>query len=215
MEKQNTIETRYGKMSDYNRTRVLNEVAKMIQQDGGEILHGDRVKIMFKPYTMEENEQKRKTVESLQPVEKWAYKYCGYGDTLSFIYNGYYYNISYDDNPFFPITYTKIKIDENGNYIGKRYSYSNEDLNEKQYKKDGNFAFSIGYDGLFKICGANDICKMAQYHYEQMKTAIINGRESETYNEKRRVKNYYDNGYHYERIYDKTPCNIYGQGGRA
>ena len=206
------IETRYGKISDYNRTRILNEVSKMIEAEGGKILHGEREQYYFKPYTMETDEQKRKTVEELPPVKKWAYKYCSYGDTLSFIFNGYYYNISYDSNPFFPITYTKIKIDENGGYLGKRYCYSNEELNEIQYKKDGSFAFSICYDNLFKICNNDEILSMAQYHYEQMKSAIIKGRESEPYNERKRVKNYFNGGYHYERIFDKTQCNIHGRG---
>lgn len=207
------METRYCKISGYNRTRVLNEVAKMIEADGGEILHGDRVIILYKAYTNEQNEQRRKAVDELPPVEKWSYKFGCYGDTLSFVLNGYFFNISYDDNPFFPITFTKIKIDENGGYIGKRYSDSNEELNERQYKKDGSLAFSIGYDNLFKICNNDEILSMAKYHYEQIKKSVINGRESEIYNDKRRVKNYYNSGYHYERIYDKTPCNIYGERG--
>lgn len=209
IETTHTHETRYGKVSDYNRTRILNQVKQFIIADGGTIIDNDMIVYQYKAYTMETTPAKRAAVENLPPIMKTGYKYCGSGDTVKFILNGYYYSISYDDNPFFPITFSKIKIDENGDYIGKRYCYSNEPINDRQYKKDGTFAFNIGYDRLFCICSDDDIKEMAKYHYEQMKTVIIGGRESEIYSERKRVRNYYNGGYHYEKIYDRTKCNIY------
>lgn len=199
------IELRYNKISGYNRKQILNNIKTKIINDGGKILkYGELFEI--KAYTNDTNTEKAKQIENLPSIFSYGYGYGG--DELKFILNGFYYEISYDENPFFPIIFRKIKINENGEYIGKRYCESNEDYNEKSYNKNKTFVFSFGYDNLFKICTAEEIDELAQHHYNQIKSFLFALPESEIYNDKKRVSNYYNNGYHYEKIFDKTPCKI-------
>ena len=201
------MEKRYFKLNSYNRLRVLNEIKKMIVNDGGKILqYGKQFEIHAT--TLEMDEQKRKKIESLPPVKYYGYGMNWGGMELKFVFNGYFYDIDYDGNPFFPIHFKKVKVNANGEYIGKRYVDTNEEYNERQWKKDQTFVFSFGYDDFFKICDDNDILEMAEYHYQQIKDFLFKLPESEVYNDRKRVPNYYNSGYHYERIYDKTPQKI-------
>lgn len=199
------IETRYNKIDGYNRKQILNNIKNKIKADGGKILKYGKL-YNIKAYTNDTNPERIEKIENLPALTCYGYGYGG--DELRFINGEYYYEISYDENPFFPITFRKIKINKNGEYIGRRYSDSNEEHNEKSYKKSGDFVFSLGYDGLYKVCTAEDIEEMAKYHYNQIKNFLYNQKESETYNDRKRIQNYYNNSYHYETIYDKTPCKI-------
>ena len=210
MENKNTLQTekRYYTLSTYNRVRILEQIKKMIISDGGTILQYKHAKaIEINLQTFDATKEQRAKLKTLPPLVVCS---LGYGcPSLHYIKNGFYYYIGYDDNPFFPIVFNKIKIDENGVYYGKRYLYSNEPINEKSYKKTGALALSLGYDDIFKICDDEQIKDLAEYHYNQIKNVIENGAESETDSEKKRVQNYYNNGWHYETILDRSKRNIF------
>lgn len=211
MKKENNLhpEKLYFSLNTYNRARIIEQIKKIIVADGGKILISKYAKLIeVHLQTFNATKEQRARLEMLPPL-----LVCGLGCfgslSLAYIKNGFCYYISYDENPFFPIVFNKIKVDENGNYYGKRYLYSNEPINEKSYKKDGVFALSLGYDDIFGICSDEQIKDLAEYHYNQIKNVIENGRESETDTEKKRVPNYYNNGYHYETIFDRSRHNIF------
>ena len=175
------MKTLHFNISNFNRKRILKEVEELIVADGGVVLRGR--------YD-EEIEICCKDLQSIKTFGEWLHIY--------FILDGYFYNVSMDDNPFFPALYEKIKIDENGEYIGKRYLEETE-----------NGYISMCYDSIWKEMTDEEIKNHALKTFEEIKKEIINGRESTPYTEKKRVSNYYNNKYHYETITDKTRCNIY------
>ena len=131
---------------------------------------------------------------------------CGEGLSLDFMLDGFYYHISYDENPFFPLMYQKIKVNENGDYIGARFLYSSEDLNDRSWKKEKKLCFSFGYDNFFKICSNEDIKELASYHLEQIKNEIIKGVESASYCDQYHPKNKTYNIYNLgDKFYSKRP----------
>lgn len=205
------METRYTRLCNYNIYRIIAEVKKLIIAEGGEILT-DRTphEINVERYTMETDAQKRANIDALPSLVVPSISATSlYSPTIYYVKDGFYYYISYDDNPFFPITYSKIAIDSNGNYNGSRYIYSSDDINDRAWKKSNEIVFSIGYDAIWKIIDDETIKELAQDHYNAIKTYVENGRESQRVSERKRVNNYYNNGYHYETIYDNKPHSIH------
>lgn len=194
------MEKEYRKLATYNRIRILEQVEKMLENKyNAKILRSIYQKpLEIQCYTMETDEEKRKRIEELKPIiapSKWL--------DLNLLINGYYIAFDFDDNPFFPITYEKIKVNENGEYIGRRYLESTED------NLRDTLHIHLCYDAIFTIITDEQVKELAEDFVKQISGYIENGHESEPYNEKKRVPNYYDNGYHYERIYDKEKCCIY------
>lgn len=206
-----TAVKKYSKLSGYNRFRIWAEIEKLITADGGEIIRNRYKKeVTIQAYTSETDPKYIAKIDALPPIhfignEHWD------SNTIEYIKSGYYYSISYDDNPFFPITFTKIKVDENGDYIGKRYLYSSDPPNEASFRKTGELCLSLAYDNIFKICTDDEVKEMAIYHYNQIITVIENGHEAQPYTERKRVANNYNGGWHWETITDKTKCNIYNK----
>ena len=200
---------RFCQLSDYNRRLVLNEIENILVNNGGQIVINTlQSNITYKCYTNDTRQAMKEKIESLPMIQRINYSTSS-GDRLRFILNGYFYEISYDSNPFFPITFSKIKIDQDGNYVGKRYVDSNESINDRSFKKNGSSAFSICYDNLFKLCSEAEINEMAKCHFEQINNVVINGAESSRYSERKRCRNYYSSSYHYEIVYDNTKCNVF------
>ena len=176
------MKKRYCKLDVYNRLLTIKEMRKQLAEIGAVLL----MPKYYEKYEMEvyTNDTDTDKVKKLKDACKNIIVLrddCGEGLSLQFIYGNAYYYISYDENPFMPITYCKIIIDENGNYTGARYYYSNEDLNNKSWAKNKTLCFSFGYDDFFKICTNETIKECALYHLEQIKKEIFNGRESEQY----------------------------------
>lgn len=202
MENQNT-KTRFIKLCEYNRILVLAEIEKELFKMGAKILTNDKKEmIRFNVYTNDDNEQKRNAIKELALVTR-AYDCIGCGLSLQFIYDGYYYSFEYEDNPFFPISYQKIKIDDNGNYSGARYLYSSDDLNEKSWKERKELCFSFGYDNFFKICTNEEIKELAAYHLEQIKKEIFTANESASYTDQYHPRDKQYNIFVNERSYMK------------
>lgn len=178
---QPTTKIRYIKLCEFNRILTLAEIEKELSKMGAKILTNNKKELIrFEVYTNDDNPQKQEAIKNLALITR-AYDSIGCGLTLNFIYNGCYYSFEYDDNPFMPIMYQKIKIDENGNYRGARYLYSSEDLNEKSWKAKNELCFSFGYDNFFKICNDEEIKELAAYHLEQIKKEIFTANESASY----------------------------------
>ena len=173
--------TRFIKLCEFNRILTLAEIEKLLIKEGAQILtNNHKENIVFKVYTNDDSEQKKQAIKDLALVTR-AYDSIGCGLSLQFIYNGFYYSFEYDTNPFFPIMYQKIKIDENGNYNGARYLYSSDDLNDKSWKTRKELCLSFGYDNFFKICTDEEIKELAAYHLEQIKKVIFTANESASY----------------------------------
>lgn len=107
---------------------------------------------------------------------------------IHFMLDGFYYELSFNDNPFFPFHYRKIKT-TNDKFTGDYY------LEEftKEWLYDCFFSFR---------CSEEDIKEGAQLIFN----ALLNGKASVEYIERKktRVPNTYDGGYHYETIANRS-----------
>lgn len=197
--------THFIKLCEYNRILTLAEIEKQLIKEGAKILtNNQKENIVFKVYTNDDNEQKKQAIKDLALINR-AYNSIGCGLSLTFIYNGFYYSFEYDENPFFPIMYQKIKIDESGSYKGARYLYSSDDLNDKSWKARKELCLSFGYDNFFKICNDEEIKELAIYHLEQIKKEIFTANESASYTDQHHPRdkqyNIYENDKNYMKEY--------------
>lgn len=180
---------RFIKLCEFNRILTLAEIEKELLRMGAQILTNDKEELIrFNVYTNDDNEQKKNAIKDLALVTR-AFDCVGCGLSLQFIYDGFYYSFEYEENPFFPIMYQKIKIDESGNYNGARYLYSSDDLNNKSWKARKELCLSFGYDNFFKICTDEEIKELAAYHLEQIKKEIFTANESASYIDQYHPKN--------------------------
>lgn len=197
-----TYVVNYFRLSEYNSARILEKIAECITNDGGRVLRSKYDKNILaycSTFGNCKNVEKRQQIEGQKPILTPFWRWSGGG--LRYVKNGFYYSISYDSSPLFPIIYQKIKIDENGGYYGRRYALSSEPLNDAEYKKSGDFVLSFCYDCIFGVCDDETINRIAKLHYEQIKNVIEGGKESESGEpeyKRVRVPNYYNNGWHYE-----------------
>lgn len=106
---------------------------------------------------------------------------------ISFVFEDTYYMYSMDDNPFFDFYYIKTPI-KNGQY--SRDAASEKD--SKQWLYDCFFSFGVSDADITEA--ANLIFNM-----------LVSAKNSVIIRDKKRVRvpNYYNNGYHYETIYEK------------
>lgn len=198
----------------YNMVRVHDEVLKIATTAGAKIVKEKYNDTPITIYNRSISEKIRKNEKIIQALEKHgknadslkkeneelenlfensAYtsngsKYSGfYGLYFRFVLNGFMYEYSQEDNPFFDAHVRKIKLDENNTYTGDFYCENDE--------KHEYF-----YDSLFSINATNeDIHEISQALFDYMLNEV---KTSQEYIErtKRRVPNYYNNGYHYETI---------------
>lgn len=189
----------FRKLNTYNRLRIISALEKLIEEKGGKILRSKYDhSIEIKCYAgIDASEELQKKIESLPIIT------CCGSLHLFFLLNGYYYSFEMDDNPFFPIHYKKIKVNNNGEYIGKRYIYTTDD------NESDTLEIHLCYDAIFKVIDDKVIEILARDFLKNLDGYFTKGKENSCYKEKKRVSNYYNNGYHYETIYDSTKCNIY------
>ena len=197
-------EKRFLKVANYNLAIIIDLMKSILKEQGAEILEKGKKEYLYIPYTNEENKEKIKKVNALKPL-----KANSLYNSLYFVLDNYYYYIEYNDNPLFPIYFSKIKVNENGEYKGKRYLYSSEEINDREYKKTNKIAFSIAYDKLWTICTNEELLELAKDQLKQIEKWVINGAESERY--RRRCRQYYDNNkyYYYATLYECSIINIY------
>lgn len=123
------------------------------------------------------------------PIETSHSSYIG------FVFDGYYYYFQVSDNPFFEHHFQKIKVNEDGSYVGEYYL--------EEVKRDWLF------DCLFKwSCTAEERREIANLIFN----SLVNGRCSQQvyHREKVKVPNTYNNSYHWEwkEWYDKKVRNV-------
>lgn len=200
--------TLYLTPSRYNRGFILNYCLKQLINDGAEIItlnKNDSIKSILRLHR--DNNSIDEIIE-----KQFYYSFCvsWSGFYAGFIYNSNYYYFQLDDNPFFEALLYKIKLDNNNNYIGMRYAYTENDLFKDDIIKDAiKINYFSGFE-VFKKYSNKTLLKYARVYYENyFKKYILNIRDSEIVHEKKRVNNYYDGGFHYENIYDKKTYNIY------
>lgn len=187
----------YRLISTYNRMRILTVVEKLLEEKGAKILKGvfDEP-IEIKCYTNED--WHKEEIEAL-PVLKLRHKYLH----TKFLLNGFFYEFEFDDNPFFPMHYSKIKVNEDGSYIGQRFGYTSDD------KEPDTLTNNMAYDAIFRICDDQAIQDMAEHFVESLADYFANGKENDVVWDEVRVPNVYNNRTHKERKYNNSKCSIF------
>lgn len=204
----NQQKKRWCYLSTYNRLETLKEIRRELAKMGATVL----IPSYYELYEMEvmtrddDTDKVKKLKEQCKNIFVLRGD-CGEGLSLDFVLNGFYYHLSYDENPFFPCMYNKIKITNEGDYFGTRYLYSSEDLNNKLWAKNKTLCFSFGYDDFFKICTDETIKECATYHLEQIKKEIVEGSESSSYTDQYNPKDKRDNIFNSSKgfYYNKRP----------
>lgn len=137
------IEKRYLNSWCYNRSRVLEEIAKIVKKNGGLICgtYEQFCKVEAINRSLEEKKKElkenidhlvslgkdlsdtewTKELKELEEIDNTpiTFNFTGY---IGFALNGYYYYLDMNDNPFFDFYYDKIPIDKNLSYTGIYYS---------------------------------------------------------------------------------------------
>lgn len=112
---------------------------------------------------------------------------------LSFVLDGTFYRFSFADNPFFPDGYSKIKLNDDGEYFGQYYGMNLTQEDEiKEYF----------IDELWKPCASEEGIKwVAEDIFDRLMKCPYSERYYET--ERRRVPNTYNDGWHWETVTSK------------
>lgn len=212
------IEKLYLSTSRYNTAQLLEELRNEVLEKGGSIVKSrygaDLYQIQNRTITSAIVELTNK-IERLESVkaknedlrkktiaahEKDLSKYRSIKNDfievhqvnyLYFILDGIYYYIDFDENPFFPARYYKIKIDETLKIVGSHY------LDELQNK-------DMILNNIYDL--ENDNRAGALLLLETLQNAAFSVKYRN--GKKRRVPNYYNNGYHYEMIYEPEKVTI-------
>lgn len=194
---------------EYNAACILTELAKIVINNGGRvkplrtaIISNSSVTAAKQEYTEKierfielektnHNEKRAAAIkvysEKLAELEKVdntpvAVTHTSY---ISFVYNGFYFYYSVDNNPFFEFYYIKTLVN-NGKY--------SQDACLEKDKKEWLFDCFLS-----ATCSKSDIKKAANLIFDM----LVNAKPSIIRRDckKQRVYNLYDNGYHYETIY--------------
>lgn len=192
----------------YNNALILEELKKIIKNNGGTVATPDPCEMVnrslndvireteerINKLTSIEIENEKRTAYIKELKNKLSeYKKINNAPVVSSFadwhyikihLNNVYYYLQFDDNPFFPFYFNKIKLDNNNSYSG---DYCMEELKKEDWL----------FDCFFKAGAAHeDIKEAANLIYNQLMIVPF----SIQYKEKKRVYNLYDNGYHYEYI---------------
>jgi len=196
---------------EYNASRILTELAKIVINNGGKVKPLKNAIISNRTADSAKREYKEK-IERFTELEKTSHNEARaaaikeyskklealekvnndpitvtHTSYINFVYDGFYYYYQVDDNPFFEFYYHKTPV-KDGRY--SRDTYLTED--KKEWLFDCFFRCDCSYSDLVEA--ANLIFNMLV----QAKPSQIH-RESK----KQRVANLYDGGYYYETI--RTP----------
>ena len=140
----------------------------------------------------------KKEVEDLKAAEeaapiinsRFVSKYGLSTGSLYFVLDGTMYRFSFADNPFFPDTYSKIRLNKNGEYYGQYYGMNLTTEDEiKEYF----------IDAMWEPCAAEECIAAVA---EDIFTRLMDAAPSERYIEKerRQVPNTYNDGWHWETV---------------
>ena len=173
---QNKVERLYPRLANYNMLRVIEKMKDLYKKEGAKILTCCDHLIEAKPRTsLDASEEHQQAVENLPIIKVLGYKYTGFSYSIIFVKDGFFYKVTYNDNPFFPVMFQKIEVSEDGSYTGKRYVESAE-----EHVKEGTL-LTMAYDQIFGICDDATIEEMAKDQLERIKKVVINGKDSVSY----------------------------------
>lgn len=117
---------------------------------------------------------------------------CTHLHYIKFVYDGYFYEYSTDENPFFDFYITKAPIIDGDKYDANRY------ITEDQKPWLFDVFFKYGAPDA-------DIKEAANLLFNM----LVKAPAGELVTERRRISNTYDNNYHYENIHKKEIKSIY------
>ena len=217
------MEKRFLRSYEFNNVRVLNELAKIVENNNGTIIYKSYMheleyenrsyisilndsKLRLEKLTKIENEnpgtnEKRTsaikkledTIEGLE-TSKPRNIISKLSNYISFVIDDTYYYLQLNDNPFMEDLYHKIAIN-NGCYFG---SYYLDELDKKERVYD----CLLSYD-----CCDSDIKEIANIIFNM----LIKANYSKKVYTRKRIKNIYDTSYHYENIPENAnkKTNVY------
>jgi len=202
-------ETLYPATFTFNTARLLTMLAKIVTDHGGKV-KPLRTAILYNRtprHAAIETETRLKAIQNAQnekPTEKRQMyiselteklnRYKNYVDFafrathttyIEFVYNGHYYYVQYDENPFFPHHYIKTPVNNN------------------KFSRDASLdeLTNICYDALFDFETTPETINECAADLFNKLTTLLPSTPIIRDGTKHRVKNYYNDGYHYETIY--------------
>lgn len=204
-QKKSNKKTLYFTNSMYNRTFIVNYCLKQLKIDyeNMQVITCNKNDIIKVVYRFKDGINEKKTFIAKNCCS-WSGIYSG------FIINNNYYYYQLDDNCFFEGLFQRIKLDNDYNYIGKRYCYTEKDLFKNELLQS---AIKVNYFNSFNVWNTysnKTLLKYARIYYKDyfIKYFLNINDSCRTY-EKRKVPNYYNNGYHTETVFDTKKYNIF------
>ena len=213
------MEKLYLKGWEYNSYLIINKLAEIIKENGGEFIYDF-------PYINTYNKKsivnrsiieniaecqgylnnktdaeikanklltiKQKELKELQKIKNDPIT-VNFTNYINFVLNNNIYYIQLQDNPFFDDYIQKEKAEQEGNQYIVKYNYYMEKLNKKWIEE------FEGIKSFYATLTDEQISELAKRLYNQ----IINNKFSDIVTTKKRCCNYYDNRYHYEYIKEK------------
>lgn len=213
----NEGQTLYLTAWEYNITLILEEIKNRVLANGGSVKpatagyianrsilsviskateQNEKLDELLKEGTTDNRDEIRKRVfeANKKEIEEWSAKKndpvkVTNNGFLVFILDGFYYSINIDENCFFEHSFIKTKVTEKNEYSKNAYSE----------KIKTAFVFDELLKADHTTPEASEARKEAAENiYNFITNAPENDRFKDTY--RKRVPNYYNNGYHYETI---------------
>ena len=192
----------------YNCARVMTQLAKLVEAKGGKVKHGYTLLVNNRSIN-EKIREIESHIEGMRKVGEKLNKELDLSKTeaelaalkaipnepititqdlyIVFVLNGIYYYYEANDNPFFDFRYTKTPV-VNGKYSSRACS----DEMDKTWTRDEMFGFE---------CSEEVINSAAEALLDMLIKAELSVKRLES--TKQRVPNLYNDGYHYETVYEK------------
>ena len=193
----------------YNAARVITALAEIVENNNGRVKYGhaalisnrtitgaifekeERVKNL-KAATGENKKEIRaaairaleKEIAELKQIDNGPIRVT-HTSYISFVLENNYFYYQIDNNPFFDFRYIKTPV-KNGSYSGD--ACSTED--KKEWLYDSLFSWN---------CSDADIKEAAQMIFNMLSSAPCSVIRRDSC--RKRVSNFYNNGYHYETVY--------------
>ena len=211
------MEKLYLKGWEYNSYLIINKLAEIIKENGGEIVNDfpyintyhkkeitnrsitgaiaecERILYGKTEEQIKENQfaiQKQKELEELRKIDNEPIQVL-FSNYINFKLDNYIYYIQLQDNPFFEDYIQKETIaEEKGVEYIVKYNHYLENLSKKWIEE------AEGIESFYQTLSKKQIKTLAERLFKQIK----NARPSEIVTNKKRVLNYCNNGYHYENI---------------
>lgn len=219
------MKTLYLKGWQYNTFLIINELSKIIKENGGKIVVDfpftstyekiqivnrsilediEEIETLLKDKTEKEIEEnsylakKKEELEKLKVINNKPKKIL-FKNYIQFVLNDVIYYIQLQENPFFDDYIQKEKVEKDGKYYVVKYNHYMEHLS-KDWIENGNNITSF-----YQALTSQKIKKLANNLYKQ----ILSCPFSEIVTNKKRIQNYYDDGFHYEKIKEERKKIFY------